>query len=118
MPYERAWETRLDEHEVYFIVRLRDIPAVAGDGVTKGEALKHFRAAFDDYFAWAIEEHVDIPVPSRAIPPTRASARGRWIRPTAVGSSRSDSSAEDPPLSAATGIAEPSTDRRYEMSSA
>lgn len=115
MPYERTWETRTDESVPYFIVRLREIPRVAGDGLSKDEALKHFRAAFDDYFSWAIDEQLEIPVPSRPVPPRGEAVTGEWVRAVPVGFSSSSLSPEAPPLSVATGLAEPSTDHIFEM---
>lgn len=48
LPYEREWQMRPDGAETYYIVRLKDIPAVAGDGATPGEAVEDLRLAFDE----------------------------------------------------------------------
>ena len=64
-PYQRMWETREDAGERYFVVRIREFPRIAGDGVTKSEALANLRQAFDDFIAWRIEDELDIPEPSR-----------------------------------------------------
>ena len=64
-PYQRAWETRDDAGERYFVVRIREFPRVAGDGTTKAEALDHLRQAFDDFITWRLEDGLDIPQPAR-----------------------------------------------------
>jgi len=66
-PYQRVWETRDDAAERYFVVRFREFPRMAGDGVTRAEALGHLRQAFDDFITWRIEDGLDIPEPSRGI---------------------------------------------------
>jgi predicted RNase H-like HicB family nuclease len=64
-PYQRVWETRDDAGERYFLVRFREFPRIAGDGVTRAEALGHLRQAFDDFITWRIEDELDIPEPAR-----------------------------------------------------
>jgi len=79
-PYQRVWETRDDAGERYFLVRCREFPRIAGDGVTKAEALGHLRQAFDDFITWRIEDGLDIPEPSRgAIADDLPSLKLAWI---------------------------------------
>jgi len=47
VPYEREWAMREDCGERYFVVRLKDLPAVAGDGATFSDAIADLRNAFD-----------------------------------------------------------------------
>lgn len=58
LPYERVWEARAEGSDVYFLVRLRDLPMVAADGHNKAEALSNLRSAFDDFIEWAIADGV------------------------------------------------------------
>jgi len=66
-PYERTLEIRFEGDERYLLYRLREIPAIAGDGATKEEALKNLREAFDDYITWALDESLRIPEPARGL---------------------------------------------------
>jgi predicted RNase H-like HicB family nuclease len=65
-PYKRIWETREEDGERYFVVRIAEFPAVAGDGLSREEALSCLREAFDDFIAWRLEDGLDIPKPSHA----------------------------------------------------
>jgi predicted RNase H-like HicB family nuclease len=60
-PCSRAFEIRTEGSERYLLHRIKQIPTIAGDGVTKDEALRNLREAFDDYIAWAFDEGLDIP---------------------------------------------------------
>ena len=66
-PYRRIWETREEIGERYFIVRIAEFPRIAGDGVTRAEALGHLRDAFDDFIAWRLEDGLEIPDPFRGV---------------------------------------------------
>lgn len=66
-PYERTLEIRFEGEERYLLYRLREIPSIAGDGVSKDEALTNLREAFDDYITWALEEGLRIPEPFRGL---------------------------------------------------
>ena len=63
-PYERTLEIRYEGDERYLLYRIREIPVVAGDGLTKDEAVEHLRSAFDDYVTWALAESLKIPAPA------------------------------------------------------
>jgi len=81
-PYQRVWETRDDAGERYFLVRFREFPRIAGDGVTRAEALGHLRQAFDDFITWRIEDGLDIPEPSRGmIADNLPSIDFAWVEP-------------------------------------
>jgi predicted RNase H-like HicB family nuclease len=58
-------EIRHEAGERYVLFRIREIPIIAGDGVTKAEALRTVRQAFDDYITWALLEGLEIPAPAR-----------------------------------------------------
>jgi len=73
MPYEREWFMREDAGRRYYVVRLKDIPAVAGDGLTRDEAVEDLREAFDEFVLAWIESGREVPSPSRAF--TAPSAR-------------------------------------------
>ena len=60
-PCSRAFEIRTEGSERSLLHRIKQIPTIAGDGVTKDEALRNLREAFDDYIAWAFDEGLDIP---------------------------------------------------------
>ena len=78
-PYSRTFEIRTEGSERYLLYRIKEIPTIAGDGVTKDEALRNLRDAFDDYIAWALDEGLEIPEagrlvslePAPAVPATR-----------------------------------------------
>ena len=66
-PYERILEIRFEGGDRYLLYRLREIPTIAGDGVTKDEALSNLREAFDDYVTWALDEGLGVPEPARGL---------------------------------------------------
>ena len=66
VPYEREWAVREDAGQRYFVVRLKDIPAVAGDGATRDEAVEDLRGAFDEFVLAWLESGSKMPRPSRA----------------------------------------------------
>jgi predicted RNase H-like HicB family nuclease len=66
-PYGRSFEIRTEGSERYFLYRIKEIPEIAGDGLTKDEALRNLRGAFDDYITWALEEGLEIAAPSRVV---------------------------------------------------
>ena len=63
-PYQRLWETRQEAGERYFLVRIKELPRVIGDGATRAEAAAHLRDAFDDFVTWRLEDSLDIPEPA------------------------------------------------------
>ena len=65
LPYERECSMRLEGGERYYIVRLKDIPAVAGDGATLEEASEDLRTAFDEFVTAWLDAGKSIPLPSR-----------------------------------------------------
>ena len=66
-PYARSFEIRTEGSERYLLYRIKEIPMIAGDGVTKDEALRNLRDAFDDYIAWALDEGLEIPDADRLV---------------------------------------------------
>jgi predicted RNase H-like HicB family nuclease len=66
-PYLRTFEIRTEGSERYLLFRIKEIPTIAGDGVTKDEALRNLRGAFDDYIAWALDEGLEIPDAGRVV---------------------------------------------------
>ncbi len=66
-PYSRTFEIRTEGSERYLLFRIKEIPTIAGDGVTKDEALGNLRDAFDDYIAWALDEGLEIPDAGRLV---------------------------------------------------
>lgn len=68
LPYSRVWETRTSAQERYFLVRLAEVPFVAGDGLTREEALSNLRSAFDDFLSSRLESGLPVPSPQRPIP--------------------------------------------------
>jgi len=66
-PYSRTFEIRTEGSERYLLYRIKEIPTIAGDGVTKDEALRNLRDAFDDYIAWALDESLKIPDADRLV---------------------------------------------------
>ena len=65
LPYERECSMRLEDGERYYVVRLKDIPAVAGDGATLDEASDDLRAAFDEFVTAWLAAGTPIPLPGR-----------------------------------------------------
>ncbi|MDZ4180409.1 MAG: hypothetical protein U1E29_14450 [Coriobacteriia bacterium] len=118
MPYERVWETRVENHDIYFVVRLKDIPRIAGDGTSRDDALRNFRAAFDDYITWAIDERVEIPAPSRPVLCVVFGEPVEWKVQVDAATGRTAASPEALPASTSTRIAERSADQRYAMARA
>lgn len=76
LPYEREWTMRDDAGVRYFVVRLKDLPAVAGDGSTRDEAAQDLREAFDEFVATWLAGGRDVPEPKRAfsVPPSQGRA--------------------------------------------
>jgi predicted RNase H-like HicB family nuclease len=68
-PYGRSFEIRTEGNERYLLFRIKEIPEIAGDGLTKDEALRNLRDAFDDYITWALGEGLEITAPSRVVAP-------------------------------------------------
>lgn len=68
-PYERSWSAFEEGNERYFVVSLKDIPVVAGDGATKDEAVEDLRVAFDEYIEWRLSAALPIPEPGRKYTP-------------------------------------------------
>jgi predicted RNase H-like HicB family nuclease len=66
-PYGRSFEIRTEGSERYLLYRIKEIPEIAGDGLTKDEALRNLRDAFDDYITWALDERLEITAPSRVV---------------------------------------------------
>ena len=66
LPYEREWLMREEGTQKYFVVRLKDLPAVAGDGASPDEAVEDLREAFDEFVAAWLKAGRPIPEPSRA----------------------------------------------------
>ena len=64
-PYERVLQIRHEGDQRYLLYRVREIPTIAGDGLTKDEALTHLRVAFDDNITWALDEGLEVPAPAR-----------------------------------------------------
>ena len=73
-PYGRVFEIRTEGDERYLLYRIREIPEIAGDGLTKDEALHNLREAFDDYITWALEDELDIAPPARVVTSDQHSA--------------------------------------------
>jgi len=67
-PYGRVFEIRTEGDERYLLYRIREIPEIASDGLTKDEALHNLREAFDDYITWALAEGLEIAPPARTDP--------------------------------------------------
>ena len=86
LPYEREWMMREEAGHKYFVVRLKDLPAVAGDGSSQDEAVEDLRTAFDEFVVAWIEAGRPIPEPQRGftVPSTvtQASAREWHLMPT------------------------------------
>lgn len=66
LPYEREWLMREESGHRYFLVRLKDLPAVAGDGISRDEAVDDLREAFDEFISTWLESGRAVPEPSRA----------------------------------------------------
>ena len=114
LPYERVWETRGEGQAAYMIVRLAEIHQVAGDGVTKEEAVGHLREAFDDYITWALGEAVEIPLPSR---PVSLDEPAKTVALERLATDESDASGLRVKLEMPNGetVAAPAIERRYEV---
>ena len=65
LPYERAWAMREEAGQKYFVVRLKDLPAVAGDGSSRDEAVDDLREAFDEFVSAWIDAGRSVPEPKR-----------------------------------------------------
>lgn len=65
LPYEREWAMREEAGQRYFVVRLKDVPAVAGDGSTRDEAVDDLREAFDEFVSTWIDAGYSVPEPKR-----------------------------------------------------
>ena len=65
LPYEREWAMREEAGQKYFVVRLKDLPAVAGDGSTRDEAVDDLRDAFDEFVLAWIDAGRPVPEPNR-----------------------------------------------------
>ena len=65
LPYEREWLMREEGAQKYYVVRLKDVPAVAGDGASPDEAVEDLRDAFDEFVSAWLEAGKPIPEPSR-----------------------------------------------------
>lgn len=68
LPYARVWETRTSGRERYFLVRIVEAPFIAGDGLTREEALTNLRSAFDDFLSSRLESGLSVPSPQRPVP--------------------------------------------------
>jgi predicted RNase H-like HicB family nuclease len=64
LPYQQVWEWREDDAEPYWVVRLVEIPEVAGDGVTRGEAAAALRECLADYVRYRQAEGLTIAEPT------------------------------------------------------
>jgi predicted RNase H-like HicB family nuclease len=85
LPYEREWSMREDDGHQYFLVRLKDIPAIAGDGVSRDEAVEDLRSAFDEFILAWLAEGVPIPEPRRGFTvPVGAAQAPAKERPSVV----------------------------------
>jgi predicted RNase H-like HicB family nuclease len=79
LPYEREWAMRDEAGQKYFVVRLKDLPAVAGDGSTRDEAADDLREAFDEFVLAWIDAGRPVPGPNRpfTVPTTPAQSPAR-----------------------------------------
>lgn len=75
LPYEREWLMREEAGQKYFVVRLKDLPAVAGDGVSRDEAVGDLREAFDELVSAWLESDHPVPEPGRAFTLPTSSAK-------------------------------------------
>ena len=66
LPYEREWLMREEAGQKYFVVRLKDLPAVAGDGTSRDDAVDDLREAFDELVSAWLQSGHPVPEPSRA----------------------------------------------------
>jgi predicted RNase H-like HicB family nuclease len=66
LPYEREWLMREEAGQKYFVVRLKDLPAIAGDGSSPDDAVEDLRVAFDEFVTAWIETGHPVPEPNRA----------------------------------------------------
>jgi len=65
LPYEREWTMREEADAKYFVVRLKDLPSVAGDGMTRDEAVEDLRMAFDEFVGAWLDSGQPVPEPER-----------------------------------------------------
>lgn len=79
LPYEREWMMREGPEGKYFTVRLKDLPAIAGDGSSRDEAVEDLREAFDEFIVAWTEAGRPIPEPGRAftVPSEKSDAPAR-----------------------------------------
>ena len=75
-PYGRTFEVRTEGGERYLLYRIKEIPTIAGDGLTKDEALRNLREASDDYIISALSECLEIADPTRPVISERAPGGG------------------------------------------
>lgn len=115
LPYERIWETRVEASGAYFLVRLKDLPMVAADGVSKMEALANLRVAFDEFVEWALDAGVELPAPSRVVSSAPYPSRRTWEVVPSVAKTRVETSPVALPISEATRVGEPSVERRFSV---
>lgn len=81
LPYARTLEVRKEGAGRYFLYRIAEIPAIAGDGATKDEARTHLKEAFDDYVSWRLEDGLSIAMPQRPVTKSAAKPRRLETRP-------------------------------------
>jgi predicted RNase H-like HicB family nuclease len=63
LPYDHVWEWREDDAEPYWVVRLAEIPEVAGGGESRTEAEATLGQCLEDYVAYRLAEGLPIPEP-------------------------------------------------------
>lgn len=95
IPYEREWFMREESGQRYYVVRLKDIPAVAGDGATRDEAAEDLREAFDEFVLAWLEAGREVPLPARPFTPLGV----RQKRPAREWTSGGRSDRTDPTVS-------------------
>lgn len=64
LPYQTLWDARCEEGERYYVVSLREIDGVCGDGLTREEAVLHLWESFDSYLDWRLGDGLEVPQPS------------------------------------------------------
>lgn len=83
LPYEREWAVREEAGQRYYLVRLKDLPAVAGDGFSRDEAVDDLREAFDEFVLAWIDAGRSIPEPKRPFTvPSMSSAQSPPVEGT------------------------------------
>jgi predicted RNase H-like HicB family nuclease len=98
LPYERTQEVRKEGSGRYFLYRIAEIPAIAGDGATKDEARTHLKEAFDDCVSWRLEDGLSIAMPQRPVTESaakRCRLETRPAEPPEQPSRPSDNAARD-----------------------